>query len=306
MNTKLKIAEIFYNCSRKLGYTAAEVHTGASSPLPAPAAKTAESREMLDRQKNIFSAVLYANINVTDFSDIVLSLGARDTFRYINTLLAILLPVIAENNGEADSFSDAGVTALFNQDYRTALISAISMCQEVNTLRNPDFDYNSFAVGICYGSVMIGVVGDGKSYSTLTISEYTGLSKYLQSIAGKYYSKILITESYAELIEDFSRRFDNRTVGYIYLSKFKKLEKIYDIYNGDSVEIRNRKRKTKLMFEKGVELFAERKYDQARLHFVEVLKADRQDLAAKEYVYLCDKCAAGVEGFGQRTYLEIW
>jgi hypothetical protein len=60
------------------------------------------------------------------------------------------------------------------------------------------------------------------------------------------------------------------------------------------------------MFEKGVELFAERKYDQARLHFVEVLKADRQDLAAKEYVYLCDKCANGEEGFAQRTYLEIW
>ncbi|NLB77489.1 MAG: hypothetical protein GX796_01200, partial [Clostridiaceae bacterium] len=229
-----------------------------------------------------------------------------DIFRYINTILSKLIPVIEQNNGEADSFSDAGVTALFSQDPRSALISAISMCQEINTIEDSDFDFSSFAVGLCFGSVMIGVVGDGKSYSTLTISEYTGLSKYLQSIAGKYYSRILITASYADLIDDFSKRFSSRTVGQIYLTKLKKYEKIYDVYNGDTLEIRNKKRNTQLMFEKGVELFTDMKYDQARLHFVEVLKADRQDLAAKEYVYLCDKCASGEVGFSERTFLESW
>ena len=308
MNIKGKIAETFYNWSIRLGYMAPNgpVMESIPAPKPVPAASKTENNEILNRQKSILAAVLYANINMTDFSDIVLSLEAKDIFRYINTLLSKLLPVIESNNGEADSFSDAGVTALFSQDYRSALVSAISMCQEINTLNDPDFDFSSFAVGVCFGSVMIGVVGDGKSYSTLTISEYTGLAKYLQSIAGKYYSRILITASFAELIDDFSKRFSSRTLGYIYLTKLQKYEKIYDVYNGDTLEVRNRKRKTKLMFEKGVELFAERKYDQARLHFVEVLKADRQDLAAKEYVYLCDKCANGEEGFAQRTYLEIW
>jgi len=308
MNIKLKIAEAMYNWSRRLGYIVPGVPVIESipAPAPAPAAKTTENREILNRQKNILAAVLYANINMTDFSDIVLSLETRDTFRYINTILSKLLPVIERNNGEADSFSDAGVTALFSQDYRSALISAISMCQEISTIKDPDFDLSSFAVGVCFGPVMIGVVGDGKSYSTLTISEYTGLSKYLQSIAGKYYSRILITASYADLIDDFSKRFSSRTVGDIYLTKLKKYEKLYDIYNGDTLEIRNRKRKTKLMFEKGVGLFAGRKYDQARLHFIEVLKADRQDLAAKEYVYLCDQCASGEAGFGRRTCLETW
>lgn len=308
MNIKYKIAETLYNWSKRLNYSTAgdfqngEPYFSETTPVP----RTTENREMLDRQKDISAAVLYANINMTDFSDIVLSLGARDTFRYINIILSKLLPVIEENNGEANSFSDAGVTALFSQDYRSALISAISMCQEINSLNEPDFDFSSFAVGLCFGSVMIGVVGDGKSYSTLTISEYTGLAKYLQSIASKYYSKILITASYADLIDDFSKRFSNRVVGHIYLTKCQKYEMIYDVYNGDTVEIRKSKRKTKLMFEKGVNLFNEGKYDQARLHFVEVLKADRQDLAAKEYVYLCDKCAKGETGFSQRTHLEVW
>jgi class 3 adenylate cyclase len=307
MSTKLKIAEVLYNWSRRLGYVTqvSAEPTAEIVPAPAPVNKT-ESRKMLNRQKNISAAVLYANINMTDFSDIVLSLEVQDIFRYVNTILSKLLPVIEKNNGEADSFSDAGVTALFSQDYRSALVCAISMCQEINTIKDPDFDFSSFAVGVCFGSVMIGVVGNGKNYSTLTISEYTGLSKYLQSIAGKYYSRILITGSYADLVDDFSKRFSSRCIGYIYLTKLKKYEKLYDIYNGDTLEVRNKKRKTRLMFEKGVELFAEKKYDQARLYFVEVLKADRQDLAAKEYVYLCDKCASGEAGFSQRTYLEMW
>ncbi len=307
MSTKLKIAAALYNWSRRLGYVArvSAVPTAEIVPAPAPANKT-ENRKMLNRQKNISAAVLYANINMTDFSDIVLSLEAQDIFRYINTILSKLLPVIEKNNGEADSFSDAGVTALFSRHYRDALVSAISMCQEINTIEDSNFDFSSFAVGVCFGSVMIGVVGDGKNYSTLTISEYTGLSRYLQSIAGKYYSRILITGSYADLIDDFSKRFSSRSVGYIYLTKLKKYEKLYDVYNGDTLEVRNKKRKTRLMFEKGVELFAEKKYDQARLHFIEVLKADRQDLAAKEYVFLCDKCASGEGGFSRRTYLEMW
>lgn len=307
MSTKLKIAEVLYNWSRRLGYVTqvSAEPTAEIVPAPAPVNKT-ESRKMLNRQKNISAAVLYANINMTDFSDIVLSLEVQDIFRYVNTILSKLLPVIEKNNGEADSFSDAGVTALFSQDYRSALVCAISMCQEINTIKDPDFDFSSFAVGVCFGSVMIGVVGNGKNYSTLTISEYTGLSKYLQSIAGKYYSRILITGSYADLVDDFSKRFSSRCIGYIYLTKLKKYEKLYDIYNGDTLEVRNKKRKTRLMFEKGVELFAEKKYDQARLYFIEVLKADRQDLAAKEYVYLCDKCASGEAGFSQRTYLEMW
>lgn len=303
MGIKLKFAKFLYNWSNRLGFVSPEAQAPEVVPLPAPVRKP-DNREMLNCQKSIAAAVLYANM--TDFPDVIQSLEAREIFRFINTILAKLLPVIEQNGGEADSFSDAGVTALFSRDYRSALVCAISMCQEINMLKDPDFNFSRFAVGVCYGSVMIGAVGDGKSYSTLTISEYTGLAKYLQSIAGKYYSRILITAGYAELIDDFTRRFNSRAVGYVYLTKLNKYEKLYDVFDGDTLEVRNKKRKTKLMFEKGVGLFAERKYDEARLHFVEVLKADRQDQAAKEYVYLCEKCAGAEEGFSQRTFLEAW
>ena len=66
------------------------------------------------------------------------------------------------------------------------------------------------------------------------------------------------------------------------------MRKIYDVFDGDEKDTRNRKRQTKMLFEKGVLLFSEQNYQEARQHFIEVLKTDRMDKAAKEYVYLCE------------------
>ena len=67
------------------------------------------------------------------------------------------------------------------------------------------------------------------------------------------------------------------------------MERIFDIFDGDTTDIRNRKRKTRMLFEKGVRLFMAREFAEARSYFIEVLKADRDDKAAREYVFLCDK-----------------
>ena len=64
--------------------------------------------------------------------------------------------------------------------------------------------------------------------------------------------------------------------------------KVYDIYDGDAPEQKQGKRRTRLIFEQGVDRFVHGSYKEARIYFVEVLKADRYDLAARAYLYLCD------------------
>ena len=67
------------------------------------------------------------------------------------------------------------------------------------------------------------------------------------------------------------------------------MEKIYDVFDGDDNDMRNRKRQTRMVFESGIQLYTEQKFEEARQHFIEVLKSDRYDLAAKEYVYRCEE-----------------
>ena len=99
-----------------------------------------------------------------------------------------------------------------------------------------------------------------------------------------------------------------KVLGQIYLRAADQTEELYDVYDGDSVEDKNGKRRTRLLFEKGVEFFQQRRFYDARLHFIEVLKANRMDRAAKEYLYLCSRYLGEDEKEQEHApvYLEVF
>ncbi len=287
-------------------------HRGAGN-IPAPAVRSNEAdaayrqaaaRELLNEQKSINAAIV--NAHVSDFADTILELSATDVFRYINHVVSKIIPIVEETGGEVDKIFEAGIDAIYSSDYPSALQGAISMCQTMSKARLGYYDFKEFAVGICYGFVMVGVVGVGKSYASLNVSEYMELSKYIQSIARKHYSKLLVTGSYVALLDNFDQRFNSRYLGKIYVNQMSAYEDLYDVYDADTLDTRNKKRKTKMNFENGVRLFIQKDYYEARLQFVETLKADRNDRAAKEYLLLCDKCINHEEGYEGRDCIVVW
>lgn len=231
------------------------------------------------------------HINNNEFSRIVHSREAEKIFLFINQFLNEAVPQIYENGGVIEGFQEAGMTVLFFKEYDKAVVAAISIVELLNELsmkkREPHYD--NFSIGLCYDNSIIGVVGHPERMSLLTLSAYTsGLSRWLQSIAEKYYAKILVTDSCVEKITDFQKKFHVRFLGYIYIKDTDRIEKIYDVFDGDEQEIRNRKRQTRMVFEKGVHLFSKQNYQEARQYFIEVLKTDHFDKAAKEYIYFCE------------------
>ncbi len=122
-----------------------------------------------------------------------------------------------------------------------------------------------------------------------TISAHSDLAKELRLKGDKYGAHILITHLVYEQIADFEEHYHARYLGNIYLAKNNTYERVYDVYEGDAEEEFYGKDLTKSLFEKGVDLFVAKKFYEARLVFVEVLKQHRKDKAAKEYLYRCDK-----------------
>ena len=151
------------------------------------------------------------------------------------------------------------------------------------------------------------VVGHEKRFGTLTISETTGLAEFLQELAVRYKARILITGSLKAQIPDFEKHYNSRYLGSIYLKAARTAEDLYDVYDGDEPADKNGKRKTRLLFEKGVALFQDEKFHDARQHFIEILKANRMDGAAKEYLYLCNRyCPEGDVPADKPTYLDVY
>ena len=136
---------------------------------------------------------------------------------------------------------------------------------------------------------MIGVIGHEQRMEATTISAHSDLAKELRLKGDKYGAHVLITHRVYEQIPGFEDYYHVRYLGNIYLSATNSYERVYDVYDGDSEEEFYFKQRTKELFEQGVGLFVAKKFYEARLVFVEVLKQHRKDKAAKEYLYRCDK-----------------
>lgn len=255
----------------------------------------------LGEEKSIRAAVLFYNI--PGFAEKVRKQSAKDVFSFVNEMLSLVVPCILYQEGEIKEYVDAGLSAFFLREPEKALRAAVSVCEALNQagVREP------YSIGLTYGEVMVGIVGHEKRFGILTISETTGLAEFLQELAVRYRAGILVTGSLRKQIPDFDKNYNSRYLGNIYLRAVGASEELYDVYDGDEPTDKNGKRKTRLLFEQGVELFQNKNYQDARQHFIEVLKANRMDGAAKEYLYLCNGCIADKDsGKDEPPYLAVY
>lgn len=256
----------------------------------------------LEKQRRVQSVSLTVDSN--EFSNIIHAMSAEEVFSFINVFMEKAIPAVYEAGGIVEDFHKAGMTILFLENPKKAVETAVTICEMLNELGQRRQEYTRFSIGITYESAIVGVVGARQRMNLLMLSEESsGLSTWLQKLAEKYYARILVAETYAALISQFEKKFHVRLLGYVYVSDTHSVIKVYDVFDGDEKEIRNRKRQTKMVFEKGVMLFAERKFVEARQYFIEVLKTDRFDRAAKEYVFRCEE-AVSHPNHEQDIYIE--
>ena len=234
-------------------------------------------------QQEFTAAVMY--VNTMDYIEAVHNINSGKLFADINRVFKSLIPVILEKGGMIDKFERAGMSGLFTENNENAVEAAVLLCDAVEKLDDKE-EYKGFSIGLTYGEVMFGVVGHSSRLSAVAMSESITLARFLQRKALKYYARILVTYEFIQCIEDFHKKYNSRLLGYFYDQTRDKMVRIYDIYDGDAIKIKQSKRKTRLIFEQGVDRYIQGDYQEARLYFVEVLKADRNDLAAKEYLYL--------------------
>lgn len=255
----------------------------------------------IGEEKSIRAAVL--SYNIPGFSRIVRKRSAKEIFSFVNRSLSLVVPCILYQEGEINKYADAGLSAFFLNVPERALRAAVSACEALSQAGVREL----YSIGLTYGDVMVGIVGHEKRFGILTISETTGLAEYLQELAVRCRARILITGSFKRQIPDFDQNYNSRYLGNIYLKTAGLTEQIYDVYDGDEPVDKNRKRKTRMLFEKGVELFQNKNLLDARLHFIEVLKANRLDGAAKEYLYICNRCIAKEDSHESiPSYLDVY
>lgn len=234
------------------------------------------------------------SMQMKGFENISETMESTRLFAFINRIYKEAVPSIQKREGVIGEYYKGGLSAFYQNSCQSALDSAIVICQHFHEVRKQMAQEGTpcpeLGFGISHGMVMVGIVGDRDRLSASLLSEQITAAEHLGRAAWKYRSSILITGTAAAQIPDFFTRYSSRFIGMLKYKVSGRTEKIYDVYDGDSVEDRERKELTKEKFEEGVKKFLEKEFYEARLCFIEVLKLYRFDYAAREYLYLCNCC----------------
>lgn len=228
----------------------------------------------------------------------VLSKNAEENFSFINTYLSNFGPVIRNNNGIIEKYLGVDISAIFPERTNDAVHSAIDICnklKEYNSRREKKGEQTiEIGIGIYHDSLMLGIIGEVKRLEGTVISDNGNICSMLSELSEKVSSQILVTENTINMYEG-NLDFKYRNMGSIYLESKNKIIEIYDIYESDSDIMVELKDETKIIFEQGIELYKRKSFYEGREKFVEVIKKNSFDEAAKLYFYLCDEyCRKGI------------
>ena len=206
----------------------------------------------------------------------------------LSTIFTSAAPLIGKYSGRISFITEAGISAIFPGGCEDALGCAVEICS-VDSARSSGDVHSGLTVGIHYGSVTMGTIGSGEFSTFIAVSRDNRLARSLSETADSFAAKILISGTAASRIRNFSERYSARRLGLMHSRLHDREFEVYDVFDGDSAERKYTKRRSRMFFEKGVELFLGENWLQARSYFIELLKFDRSDRPAMEYIYKCDQ-----------------
>jgi len=231
-------------------------------------------------------------LNIHSFYQLSRTMSPEENINFIRSYLKWMGPVIRDNNGLIDKYTGPGFLALFPDKADQAVQAAIE-------LRNRLIQYNEgrkragylpvdVGIGIHKGPLMLGVIGEEQRMAGTVISDNVNVASFLQLLTGKLACAIIVTEEILKAMDN-AHRYLYRCLGRINLEGRDEPLLLYDVFEGESENIRVLKLESRELFEEGIALFQDGSFYDARSKFIEVIKYNRQDEIARIYFYLCEE-----------------
>lgn len=258
--------------------------------------------ERNDQRKIEQVPVMFSNIR--SFYSYVMSEGIsnEESFKYINDFLGRIGPVIPEKGGFVDKYLGAGIMALFPEKPEESIEAALKMRKELEIF-NAERELGGqktydIGIGIHSGDLMLGIVGEAERLEGAVISSTVNFAEALERLTSRLGACILVTGAVPRY-----REYQHRSLGVIRLGDGEKKAEVYDVYQGDPEKIRKLKEETKVLFQKGVDFYGQGDFAHARELFVEVIKRNPYDEAAKVYFLICNRY---YEEYSEKGLPEKW
>lgn len=233
-------------------------------------------------------SVLFSDIR--DFTALSESMNPQDNFKFINAYLKRMEPAIVEHQGFIDKYIGDAIMALFGRSADDAVKAGITMLQRLA-------DYNQYRVksgyipikigiGINTGSLMLGTVGGPNRMDSTVISDAVNLASRIESLTKDFEVPMLIThQTFLQLNEPL---YAIRPIARVKVKGKSALVAVYEVFEADPPEIRERKLATFQIFLEALYKYNLGKFREAELLFADCLRHNPLDRVAQIYLERCE------------------
>jgi adenylate cyclase len=243
---------------------------------------------MLGDQVQKEMTILFCDIRA--FTTLSESMTPEENFNFINDYLKLMNPIIRTNRGFIDKYIGDAIMALFPVEPDDAIKAGLQMFKELDEFNKSQSSKGKppikIGIGIHTGSLMLGTVGDSERMEGTVISDAVNLASRLEGLTKIYGASLIVSEKTIVNINDMDQ-FLFRFLGRVEVKGKKEPAPIYEIFNLDTPEIRDKKIETKTEFEMAINAFFNGDMDKSFETFQSVFFKNKYDLAAYYYMQKC-------------------
>ena len=225
--------------------------------------------------------------DVREYTMLAESMTPRENFRFVNSYVGRMGPLIQKNKGFVNQYLGDGIMALFPDDAGDCLQAAIDMQAAVRTYNagrvKDGYQPLSVGMGMHTGPLVLGIIGDVSRNDTAIISDTVNTASRMEGLTKYYGANIIISEASLDAMED-SSRFSFRFLGRVRVKGKDQAMGIYECFDGDTPECRSLKFKTMGDFRKGMDYFLANEFPKAGSVFDKVLRVNPEDKVARYFL----------------------
>jgi two-component system sensor histidine kinase ChiS len=233
--------------------------------------------------------ILFSDIR--SFTTLSESMSPRENFKFINSYLSRISPIIRTHRGFIDKYIGDAIMALFTHEPSDAVQCAIAMQQQMviynGHRHNCGYAPITIGIGLHTGSLMLGTIGETERMESTVISDAVNLASRLEGLTKLYGAGILISE------QTLAQLNNPHQYHYRFLDRVKVKGKrvpvaLFEVYDGDAQWLQDLKIQTQSDFKQAIELYAEANFTAAQPGFEKINHLNPQDKAVQLYLKRCD------------------
>ncbi len=234
-------------------------------------------------------SVLFSDIR--SFTTLSEKMTPEETFKFINSYLRQMEPVVKEHNGFIDKYIGDSIMALFDESSDDAVQAAISMQRKLvdyNIMRGQSgYQPIQIGIGINTGNLMLGIIGGPSRMEGTVISDAVNLASRVEGMTRVYKTSLLISEETYSSLKDPSQ-YSIRMIDRVKAKGKSKAVSIYEVFDTDAPKVREKKLATQEAFEKAVGLYLKKNLEDACHYFQKCLSENPEDQIAQIYAGHCN------------------